>query len=68
MSTTNKVIINDIDGEAVHTVDVGLPAEVAAKYPDGHPVKDAILAGKDTQITYSIGADAFTTSIVFLDN
>jgi hypothetical protein len=63
-----KIIINDIDGNAHHTVDSGTESEVRSRLPLTHPVQslitEAIEDGGLAEDTYEIDGEEYTTLVI----
>ena len=66
-----KLIVNDIDGNAVHTVDSGEEKAVRANYAADHPVQalitEAIESGT-AQSTYEREGETFCTRVERLND
>lgn len=63
-----KIIVNDISGNAHHTVESGSESEVRARFLQSHPVQslitEAIEDGGLAEDTYEIDGEEYATLVI----
>lgn len=69
-TATRKVIVNDIDGNAFHTIFVGTVDECYTQFAN-HPVasmlQKALRTGEIVQKTYMVGEEEYTSKVIVQD-